>query len=121
MHRERLEDLILRHLEGELTPEEARELGEAIAKDAARARLLRELADQDLLLSEQLGRPVPAFIPPAPSRLSALTGCLTSLPAPAKVLTAAAALVLCAVAVWLLVPTAGPSFSLNSSLVNLSW
>ncbi|MBN1418930.1 MAG: hypothetical protein JXP34_09150, partial [Planctomycetes bacterium] len=67
MDRARLEDLIARHLAGDLSSDEFRALDEAIARDPEAAALLRRRADMELALTETLGRPIPA-LPPAPPR-----------------------------------------------------
>ncbi len=99
MTRERLEELVLRHLEGGLGPREFRELEAALLEDPEAANLLRDLADAQLFLSENLGRPLPAFTPsPRSSR-------------GVRAVAAAAAIVVLAVILWLVVSPGGPLIS----------
>lgn len=64
MEKERLEGLILRHFEGDLSPEEFEEFERAIKDDPEAAKLLRRMADQHLLLTESVDRPLPVFSRP---------------------------------------------------------
>lgn len=94
MKADRLEDVILRHLQGDLPAEELRELEEEILRNPDAARRLRELADEEVDIACMLGRedrsPVPRQVPRWPLRG----------------LAAAAALLLVALAIRSLWPTA---------------
>ncbi|MBN1417296.1 MAG: VWA domain-containing protein, partial [Planctomycetes bacterium] len=60
----RLERLIERHFDGDLSIDEFRALDDAIAGDPQAALLLRRRADEELAFTKALGRPIPAFAPP---------------------------------------------------------
>ncbi len=92
MPSERLETLMRRHFDGDLTPEEIRELDTALSSDPAAARRLMELADEHLALSAALGRPVPRFDPARAAWRLAF--------APRRIAVAAAAAAVLALIVW---------------------
>jgi len=96
MDRERIEDLIFRHFDGDLSQGEMSELNLAIENDPEAARLLKATADQQILLSENLGRKSFVFYPPRPVKLFPR-------------MLAVAALLIAAISVCMIWPNALPS------------
>lgn len=96
---DRLDPLILRHFDGDLSPEEQKALDRTIAEEPGTPEVLADLAAQELFLAEELGHPLPQL--PAVIEKAAAAGTPSTARRTALRWTAAAAILLTAgLALW---------------------